>query len=111
MLRPVAGLVTRGSSSIWRDVRGMGTIWRSTCAVVLTAVVATLLGTTGPASAAIAQDAIVSGTPSQNTPQVLDRRVLDMVEAGNRIVVVGEFTRVRDANSTAVWDQPYVFAF
>lgn len=68
----------------------------------------------GTASAAgVAQGSVVSAVPGTETPQVLDNRVLDLAEVGNRIVVTGSFTQVRDiaANGGTTFSQPYVFAF
>jgi PKD repeat protein len=86
---------------------------RGGCAAVIAAVMATFAVGTGTASAAIAQGTIVTATPSDVTPYVLDNRVLDLAEVGDRIVVAGDFTQVRDASSNGgeAFAQPYVFAF
>ncbi|WP_347059410.1 PKD domain-containing protein [Blastococcus sp. HT6-30] len=86
---------------------------RLLCGLVVTAILATLIGATGPASAGAAHDGVVSEAPSARTPQILDGRVLDLAEVGDRIVVAGTFTQVRDANGNGgtTFDQAYVFAF
>ena len=97
-----------------RDARGMKTLWQSMCAMVVAAIVATFVVTTGTASAAVAQGAVLpAATPDARTPHVLDNKVLDLAEVGNRIVVVGDFTRAQDApaNGSAAWNQRSVLAF
>jgi PKD repeat protein len=67
-----------------------------------------------PASAVgVAHGSIVSATPSNRTPQILDGRVTDLEEVGNRIVVTGTFTRVQNvaANGGAILNRNKVFAF
>lgn len=91
----------------------MSTVMRAAWATVVAAVVATFVVGAGTASAGIAQGGIPATTPSDRTPYVLDNRVLDMVEVGDRIVVAGDFTQVKDApaNGGASLGRPYLFAF
>ncbi|MGY1825712.1 MULTISPECIES: PKD domain-containing protein [unclassified Blastococcus] len=91
----------------------MARIWRGLWAAIVVAIMSTFVTGVGPASAATAQGGVVSAQPGASTPYVLDNRVLDMAQVGDRIVVVGDFTAVRDspANGSGAWDQPYVFAF
>ncbi|WP_236830752.1 PKD domain-containing protein [Blastococcus sp. KM273128] len=87
---------------------------RLLCGLVVTAVLVALVGVTGTASAVgTAQRGVVAAVPGDSTPAVLDNKVLDIAEVGDRIVVVGSFTAVRDSstNGGAEFAQPYVFAF
>ena len=52
----------------------------------------------------------VTETPRTNTMQVIDGEVLDSVVVGNRVIVVGTFTQVRDAGGSAI-NQPYIAAY
>ena len=69
-------------------------------AVVLTLISAVgvgLVGVAAPASGAPQlHDHVVSDNPANWTPDVLDGRVLSLVEVGDRIVVAGEFSQVRE---------------
>ena len=93
----------------------MGKFWHGACAFVAVActVVATLVVTAPAAEAGPAQPTVVSAAPNARTPQVLDNRVLDFAQVGDRIVVAGDFTQVQDvaANGGGAFAQPYVFAF
>lgn len=83
-------------------------------AMAVAVVVAATLAVTAPASAApVTHGSIPTAVPSDRTPQVLDQRVIDLEQVGNRIVVAGSFTQVRDAaaNGGAAFAQPSVFAF
>src|SRR3954469_20784949 len=90
-----------------------------TCALVVAAILATLVVATGTASAKVVHDTVVATTPSARTPQILDastslrEKVLDLEEVGSRILVGGIFGRVRDAsaNGGGTFDRSYVFAF
>ena len=77
------------------------------------ALLAPLTGTGAAAAAGTSQSSVPSAVPSGATPHVLDNKVLDIAQVGNRIVVVGSFLQVRDApaNGGATYDQPSVFAF
>ena len=52
----------------------------------------------------------VTETPRTNTMQIIDGEVLDSVVVGNRVIVVGTFTQVRDAGGSAI-NQPYIAAY
>ncbi|MCW2698978.1 MAG: domain containing protein [Blastococcus sp.] len=89
------------------------------CGLVIAAILATLAVATGSASAGGTQASIVSALPDGRTPQILDssstveEKVLDLAQVGNRIVVVGVFSQVRDvkANGGATYQRSNVFAF
>ncbi len=68
----------------------------------------------GTASAVgVAHDGVVSAVPFANTPQIVDNKVFDIVQVGNRIVVAGSFLQIQNApaNGGAVFSQRGVFAF
>jgi PKD repeat protein len=89
------------------------------CGLLTAAILTTLTAGTGTASAGPAHGSVVSALPEGRTPQILDssttvtEKVLDMAQVGNRIVVVGSFTRVQDvaANGGATYNRRNVFAF
>jgi len=81
---------------------------------VLSALAVVLIAGQLPASAlGVAQNNIVSGVPSAQTPQILDGRVTDLEQVGSRIVVTGTFTQVQNvpANGGAIFARQSVFAF
>src|SRR4051812_20963719 len=91
---------------------------RLICGALVAAILATF--TVGTASAqGVAQSSIVSAVPGDRTPQILDtsatvtEKVLAMARVGNRIVVAGVFTQVRDdnANGGTTYGRTNVFAF
>ena len=87
---------------------------RSLGAAVVAAVVLTLALVTGTAQAVgTAQSGVVGEVPSNRTPFVLDGKVFDIAQVGNRIVVAGNFTQIREAaaNGGATYAQRSVFAF
>jgi PKD repeat protein len=90
----------------------MATLLRWAGALLVAALLTTLLGP-APASAAAVHGGVVGAVPDARTPHVLDNRVLDIEQVGDRIVVAGSFTRVRDSSvhGGGPWEQPYVFAF
>ncbi len=62
---------------------------------------------------AIAANAVEPGaseTPRSDVMQVVDGEVLDSVVVGNRVIVVGNFTRVRNAGGSSI-TQPYIAAY
>ncbi len=71
-------------------------------------------GAAGPAHASV-----VTAAPDARTPQILDssttvnERVIAMAQVGNRIVVAGQFSQVRDvaANGGQTFSRTNVFAF
>ena len=56
------------------------------------------------------QSVVVSPDPANWTPEVLDGRVLSIVQVGRAMVVGGTFTSVR-APGGAAQSRPYLFAF
>ena len=92
---------------------------RVACGLMTAAVLTTTVGATGTAAAGEAQDRVVSTASSARTPQILDasrtvtEKVLDMAQVGNRIVVAGIFTKVRDVsvNGGTTFSRSNVFAF
>src|SRR5919205_4518011 len=97
-----------------RRRRGMRRRFRTSWALVVPVVVGLLLAGGVPASAAgTAHGSIVSATPSARTPQILDGRVTDLEEVGNRIVVTGTFTQVQNVavNGGNILNRNKVFAF
>jgi PKD repeat protein len=87
--------------------------------LLIAAILTTLITGTGAAVAGAPQGSVVSALPDARTPQILDssslstEKVLDLAQVGNRIVVVGSFTQVRDvaANGGATYSRSNVFAF
>jgi hypothetical protein len=75
-------------------------------AMVLTVAVQPLVA--GPAGS---QSLVVSPLPINESPRILDGTVYAIVEAGNKIIVGGTFTTVRDYNSTVQMTRRYIFAF
>jgi hypothetical protein len=57
------------------------------------------------------QDVIVSPTPINESPRVLDGSIYAITEAGSKIIVGGSFTSVRDYNSTTPMTRNHIFAF
>ena len=54
---------------------------------------------------------VVSDDPAGWTPHVLDGQVLAIAQVGDRVVVGGRFTRVREAGSQQVLNRRNLFAF
>ena len=52
----------------------------------------------------------VSETPRTDTLQVLDGEVFDSVIIGNRVIVVGDFTQIRNVGGATI-TQPYIAAY
>lgn len=83
-------------------------------ALVLAALAVVLVAGELPASAVgVAHSTTVSDVPSAKTPQILDGKVTDLAEVGNRIVVTGTFTQVQNvtANGGNILNRASVFAF
>ncbi len=57
------------------------------------------------------QNVIVSPTPIEESPRVLDGSIYAIVEAGNKIIVGGSFTSVRNWNSATPMTRNHIFAF
>ncbi|MQA96357.1 MAG: hypothetical protein GEV11_17550 [Streptosporangiales bacterium] len=64
-----------------------------------------------PASAAVAQDRVVSADPSDDTPHVLDGTVRAIAVVGDKAVVGGDFSQVRAATGGPVHNVDNVFAY
>src|SRR3954454_6163947 len=83
-------------------------------ALVLAVLAVVLVAGELPASAVgVAHSTTVSDVPSARTPQILDGKVTDLAEVGNRIVVTGTFTQVQNvtANGGNILNRASVFAF
>jgi hypothetical protein len=77
--------------------------------MVLAAIAAAALS--GPGAGAIPSGLVVSENPADWTPQVLGGRVSAIVQVGDRMVVGGAFTRVRQAGHSEVLTRRNLFAF
>src|SRR5688500_4670575 len=58
-----------------------------------------------------AQDVVVSPQPIFQSPRIMDGRVYSIIEAGDRIVVGGTFTTVRDHDSDVEMPRSRLFSF
>ena len=58
-----------------------------------------------------AHPSVVSERPSRWTPHVLNGAVKDIVRVGDAVIVVGEFSRVSDADGRRAHDLRNIFAF
>jgi hypothetical protein len=65
----------------------------------------------GGAAAAVnsPQPTVASADPIDASPNILEGRVLDITQVGNRIYVGGTFTQVKDTDGTTL-SRPYLFA-
>lgn len=72
--------------------------------------VSVLLGLPAPAGET-RHRAVVSANPVDDTPHVLDGRVKAIAVAGDTVVVGGQFTEVREADSRRVLHRRNIFAF
>jgi PKD repeat protein len=104
---------TLTSASLHRNRTAPRGRWVRWVGLIAIGLVATLVASAGGASAGLVQGAVVATVPGAHTPQVLDNSVLSIAQVGDRIVVAGSFTQVRDtaANGGTTFDQPYLFAF
>ena len=57
------------------------------------------------------QNVVVSPHPIETSPQVLDGRIYAITQLGDRIVVGGTFSSVRDWNSDVILPRNRIFAF
>ncbi len=81
-------------------------------ACVVTALGALPLSSPGLAGAAgVHHDRLVSETPAEGTPAVLDGEVRAVALVGDRVVVGGSFNRVRDPRTGTVLERAGLFAF
>ena len=52
-----------------------------------------------------------SADPIATTPHILDNQGRALARVGSRIVVGGDFTQIKNYNSTTTFDQPYLFSY
>ncbi|MEX0990112.1 MAG: hypothetical protein WD206_07440 [Actinomycetota bacterium] len=68
-----------------------------------------------PAAPAVAEPvphpSIVSPDPDDGTPHVLDGRINDMAQIGDRVVVAGKFTQTRDSGSPTIQSRTNAASF
>jgi len=74
------------------------------------ALVVVALGATAPAFGATPDEVVVSEAPAKKTPNVLDGSVKAVVQIGNKVVVGGTFTKVKQPGG-ATFDRSRIFAF
>jgi hypothetical protein len=79
--------------------------------VVLVAIAAMAAAFSTPGAGAIPPGWLVSANPANWTPQVLGGRVNAIVQVGNRVVVGGTFSRVREAGHSTIHPRRNLFAF
>jgi hypothetical protein len=87
---------------------------RKRVAAALTAVATVATGAaTGvaPAHADLAQPAVVSANPMDKTPNVRDGTVRDFAVVGNKVIVAGTFTTVRNSGKATDYARRGIFAF
>jgi hypothetical protein len=96
----------------------MRQLLRVACGFVAAATLTTTLVASGTASAGVPQSSIVNQSTPATTPGILDtskatEKVLDIQQAGSRIVVAGYFSRVQNSNGNggATFNRSNVFAF
>lgn len=75
------------------------------------AVVTALAAGINPATADLAQPAVVSENPVDYTPHVLDGTVWSMAVVGHTVVVGGSFTSVADSSRRHTYARRNIFAF
>lgn len=80
----------------------------------LVSLVAAMVAVPGASANAVQppQPKLVSDDPAAWTPDVMDGEVDSIVQVGDRIVVGGNFTQIKEkGQNKPVLDQPYIFAF
>ncbi len=88
--------------------RSLSKVW----ALAVPVLVGVLLAGALPASAVSpSHTAVVSAVPAAQTPHVVDGRVTDIEQVGNRIVVTGTFTQVRNTANSEILNRFKVFSF
>ncbi|MEX2275490.1 MAG: hypothetical protein WEA10_08035 [Actinomycetota bacterium] len=82
-------------------------------AALATAVIALLaiIPALPASSVSVAQSVIVSDDPSNDTPHVLDGKVLSVAHVGNWIVLGGKFTEARNAGTSTIHQRKNLLAF
>jgi hypothetical protein len=87
----------------------------ATGGVALIATLALALAACGPTVVAPPANPVhpraVSTNPDDRTPHILDGQVYAVIDLGNRVIVGGEFTRVKRFNQPAVSTRRGIFAF
>jgi hypothetical protein len=78
---------------------------------VAAAAVAVASATAAPALADEAQTKVVSANPVNSTPNALDGTVYAVAPVGNKILVGGSFTKIKNAGSSTTINQKYLFAY
>lgn len=86
---------------------------RKQVAAALTAVATAAMGVgfVAPAHADLSQDHVVSENPMDATPNVRDGTVRDFAIVGNKVVVAGTFTTVRNHGNATNYTHRGIFAF
>lgn len=88
---------------------------RSTAVLSITLLVGAALGALLPSAPASAVQfplaTVVSANPVNNTPHVLDGRVNAITVVGSKVVVAGQFTRVRTAADATEVSRTNIFAY
>ncbi|MFC0036737.1 hypothetical protein [Actinomadura rayongensis] len=82
-----------------------------TATVTVLSVLTTTLVPTFTANADIAQSAVVSANPVDNTPHVLDGTVRAIAVVGTKVIVGGDFEEVREASSATKIKRHNLFAY
>ena len=88
--------------------------WRRMVSAVLVTTVAalgTIVSTSPTQAVSIKHDFLVSANPVDLTPHVLDGEVRAITQVGNRVIVGGTFTQVRQATNGQVLNRTNIFAF
>ena len=107
-----------GANAVVLGAWGMVGVRKLLSLVVLVALVTAGLGTWTPAAqaadtgnAAQHPGKIVSDEPGSNAPNILDGTVYSIAKVGNTMVVGGEFSQVRNFNTSTTFTRRNVLAF
>ncbi len=84
---------------------------RALFAAALLLISASAAGLATPASADMAQSAVVSANPVDFTPHVLDGTVWTLALVGDTVIAGGSFTKVTDAGKKTTYARTNVFAY
>ena len=82
-----------------------------TIALVLGPAAAVLVPASPVSAVQFPQTTVVSANPINTSPHVLDGKVLSIVEIGTKVVVAGQFTKVRTASDTTEVSRVNIFAY